>query len=289
MTRSLRYRPSLDELTTEKEDIAVPRGDRRSEAYRRRGSGSSIGHTGGPAGRRIRKLLEEQKVTGRIVQLVYDTYGPGALSEAWDEYLCLDSESGSVPPLELTAGSPFLEHFTSWLAHTWMPAMVPEKFKESIPSDEVPARTFLAQHPDLDPLLVEYLNACIQAPFSFFEVLRVDLGQRFTCRDLISGTKYMVFDPVIAALLRVHQILYARIVEVDGMPVIEAAAPWPLPEGLRPAILAFREVILEHPSAGARPAHARQCLLARERDLRSFYWGFIEEALREDSLRPRPS
>jgi hypothetical protein len=240
----------------------------------------------GATGRRIRKALEKQEVTGHIVQLVYDMYGRNAVSEAWDEYRCRHSEDDRVAPFEFSAESPFLEHFTSWLAHTWMPAMLPEKLKGSAVADEVPSQTFLSQHPDLDPLLAEYLKACVETPFSFFEVLQRHVGQQVACRDLMSGTRHVVFDRAASKLLRAHQILYARIVEVDGVPLIDAAAPWPIPKDMRPAVLALRELIMEHPSTAAGPTPARRSLAAHEQDLRSFYWGFIEEALKEDSLQP---
>lgn len=44
---------------------------------------------------------------------------------------------------------------------------------------------------------------------------------------------------------------------------------------------------MEHPSSKAGAAQARRCLVAHELDLRNFYWGFIEEALEEGSLRPQ--
>lgn len=86
--------------------------------------------------------------------------------------------------------------------------------------------------------------------------------------------------------VRAYQILYARIVEVGGVAVLDGAAPWPLPAELKAAILALRQEMLEQPFSGAVPAHARQRLLAHELELRSFYWGFIEQAFKEASLRP---
>lgn len=221
--------------------IAMARRNPRSGGSGGRGSSSRSaeakpagGDTAGAAGRRIRQLLEDQEVTGHIVQLVYDTCGPGALPDAWDEYRCRNSENDRVVPLEFTAESPFLGHFTSWLAHTWLPAMLSEKPKGSAVPDETPTQTFLAQHPDLDPLLAGYLQACIQTPFSFFEVLKRNAGRRFTCRDLFSGTRHVVFDGAASTLLRTHQILYARIIEADGASLIDAAAPWPLPRTYSP-------------------------------------------------------
>lgn len=280
--------------TLERGETTVPRGNPKSGPSGRRGTGPrpakakpSDGHASGSAGRRVWKLLNDQEVTGRIVRLVYDTYGLDGLSEAWDEYRCLDSENDRVAPLEFTAESPFFEHFTSWLAHSWKPGMLSEKLKGCASPDEVPTKTFLAQHPDLDPLLAEYLHACIETPFRFYEVLRRDVGRRLTCRDLISGKRHAVFDSAGSKLLRPHHILYARMVEVAGALLIDAIAPWPLPRVLHPAILALGELIMDHPPGGAEPAYARLCLLSHELDLRSFYWGSIEELLKKHSVPPQ--
>ncbi|HEX8755670.1 MAG TPA: hypothetical protein VF745_05000, partial [Steroidobacteraceae bacterium] len=98
----------------------------------------------------------------------------------------------------------------------------------------------------------------------------------------------LVLESTISAVLHECQILYARIVEVDGAPILDAGAPWPFcaedAEALKPAILALRRVILEHPG-GVEPAHARQRLLAHDADVRSFYWGAVEQALPGGSLR----
>lgn len=77
-----------------------------------------------------------------------------------------------------------------------------------------------------------------------------------------------------AMLFRTHQILYARIVEVDGVPIIDAAGPWALPEHMRDAILPLCGDVRERP-------------LARELEFRNFYWGFIRSASKESSLRPQ--
>lgn len=249
-------------------------------------AGQSSADPAESAGQRIRRILEEKDVTARLIQLVHDTYGPGALLTAWDEFRCCDTDNDRGTLLELTAESPFLPQFTSWLAHTWTP---PEKLSRKrrnvAVSQQVPAQVFLARHPDLDPLLVKYLRACIDTRFSFFEVLSCEPGRRFTCWDLICSGQHLVLESEVSTLLRVGQLLYARIVEVDGVPVMDAAAPWPLPEDLKPAILALRKVILERPS-GFEPMHARQRLLAHELDLRSFYWGFIEQGLWGDFVQP---
>jgi hypothetical protein len=257
------------------------RGDRSTEAQPLAGSiPESITQ-------RVRTLLEEQDIAARLIQFVHDAYGPCALDEAWEEFRCSDCEIEGEVLLKFTADSPFLEQFTSWLVHTWTPAKLPAKPKGLTSPDSVPTRIFLALHPDMDPLLARYLGASVATPFSFFEVLQCEMSRRFACRDLICGTQHVVIDGAAATLLRAHQILYARIVEIEGASVIDANAPWALPEDMKPAILALGDVIMESHSGSIEPAHARHSLLVHESDLRMFYWGFIEQALKEDSLRPQ--
>ena len=272
----------------------MARKSRRAEASGQRGGRSAAAQPFTPSipesvAQRIRTLLEEHDVTARLVQFVHDTYGPDALVEAWEDFRCSDGEIEGETLLEFTADSPFLEQFTSWLTHTWTPAKLSAKPKGLTIPDSAPTRIFLARHPDMDPLLAGYLGACVATPFSFFEILQCEVGRRFTCRDLVCDAQHVVIDGAVAALLRPHQILYARIVEPDGVSIVDAAAPWALPEHMKPAILALSEVILERPSGGVQAARARQSLVARELDLRTFYWGFIEEALKEDSLRAQVS
>lgn len=235
---------------------------------------------------RFRELLDEHEVLARIVQLVHQTYGLAALPEAWDEFRCCDTQNDKGTVLEFSSQCPFMEQFMSWLTHTWTPEALMETPKEVTVFDQVPAETFLARNPDLDPLLARYLNACIETPFSFFEVSSCEVGESFTCRDLICGGGSLVVESADSTLLDAGQILYARIVDVDGIPAMDAAAPWPLPgEDLKPAILALRDEILRRPG-GIKPAHARKRLLAHDMAVRSFYWGLIEQAVWDDVPRP---
>lgn len=234
--------------------------------------------------RRIMTLLNEQKVFARIIELVNDIFGPNALHEAWREFRCSKHGTDGERWSELAVDSPFLEQYASWLAHTWTPDEL-SRTPEGIVADHVPTRMFLARHPELDPLLARYLHACMETPFSFFEVLKCEGGRRFTCRNLIEGTRHTVFDGAMATALRPRQILYARIVAIDGMPIIDAAAPWALSEIMKAAILAQCKAVLADLSGHIDAAHARQRLLAHDRNLREFYWGFAEEALRGNLLR----
>ncbi len=160
---------------------------------------------GGPAEStewRIRSLLLAGEVTPLIVRLVGDTYGGGGLTEAWDEFRCCDTENDGGTPFEFTTESPFFEYFISWLAHNWTPTMMSGRPKEVTYSEQVPAQTFLDFHPELDPLLVKYIKACIDTPFSFFEVLSSELGHRLICRDLLSGGRQLVLESGVSADLR---------------------------------------------------------------------------------------
>lgn len=241
-------------------------------------------HSTSAGAQQFRDLLDEEDVIARIVRLVYETYGLGALPQAWDEFRCFDTENDKGTLLEFSSECPFMEQFMSWLTHTWTPECLWEIPRKITVFDQVPAQTFLALNPDLDPLLGKYLNACVASPFSFFEISSSEFGRGFTCCDLICGGQELVVESTASTLLHASQVLYARIVQVDGVAILDAAAPWPLPEDVKPAILALRDAIVRHPSS-ISPAHARQRLSAHELDVRSYYWGLMEQSLWDDSSR----
>lgn len=260
--------------------ISDRRGDGVSSATVKR----SIKRASEASGQRLRKFLEEQQVTARIVQFVYDRYGPGTLTEAWDEFCCSDPSSDIVTPLKDTGKSPSLKHFTSWLVYTWRPGKVCEGLTGAAGLDRVSAQTFLAERPGLDSLLAKYLGACIETPFSFFEIVNSEVGRKLACRDLISGIRHVVFDDAAAMLLCAHQVVYARIVVVKGTPIIDAVAPWSLPEDATDAILSLRKMILEGLSGPVERQCAWEQLPEHELDVRNFYWGFVKVAIKDGSL-----
>jgi hypothetical protein len=92
-----------------------------------------------------------------------------------------------------------------------------------------PTRLFLERRgARLDPLLVRYLEACLAAPFSFYEILRADPGHGFRARDVITAEECEVLERSASMGMQAGDILFGQLVPIDGIVLVEVCSPYPL-------------------------------------------------------------
>lgn len=145
----------------------------------------------------------------------HQVYGDGALEEAWLAFN-LWPEEDELEPLDPQLRE--ADAFTHWLFFTWAPDP-----KETVVTDEslhdvVPAQMFLSRHgAQLTPILLEYVQSCIDASWSFYRVERVEAGQRFTLRDLVIDSLHEVYAPYAANHLRDGDEVYGSLITVAGV------------------------------------------------------------------------
>lgn len=170
--------------------------------------------------RRIRRALDGLPNT--MLRFTVETFGPTALEEAWEEFV-LDTD---LEYSEFDPKTPHIQLFMPWFFHCWSP----EGEEIEGPAMTTPTRAFLeARGLRLDPLVRRYLEACLEAPFSFHEIVSSDPGRGFGARDIITGAEHQVFEQSASKSMTVGDILYGQLVNVAGFTMVEACAPCPIP------------------------------------------------------------
>lgn len=170
--------------------------------------------------RRIRRALDGFPIT--MFRFTVETFGSTAVEEAWEEFVMdTDLEHSEFDPT-----TPHIQLFMPWFFHCWSP----DGEEVEGPAMTTPTRAFLeARGSRLDPLVKRYLEACLEAPFSFHEIVRSDPGRGFGARDVITGAEHQVFEQSASKSMQVGDILYGQLVKVDGIAMVEACAPCPIP------------------------------------------------------------
>jgi hypothetical protein len=220
--------------------------------------GRSTGKTPTEAYDRLRRL--DGEATEHIVRLARHTYGKGGLAAAWPAFL-------NEPDARLVESHPEYEFFTRWFAYDWCP--------EDNPS---PAELLLDQHDDrVDPDIVRLVEKTLDSPYSFLQTMDVEPGVSFTARDILRKIDHHVTERSASLTLEPGSILYARIVEMDGIEFMMGSGMRVVPMSVMTNLLALRERILEEePSLGGTiPV---ELLLAFEDELRNFYLATVEAA-----------
>jgi hypothetical protein len=174
--------------------------------------------------RRIRRANED--LIPRMLRFVTQAYGEGAVEEAWDEFTLWDEDVQADEEYDWY-NSPHQSVFLPWLLHRWAPdpyddtVVVNEKL-HNVP----PTRAFLQHHArHLEPITQRYLEACLVAPFTFYEIVDVEPNHSFRARELICGREYSVLERSATQDMERGHILFGALVQVDGIVMLEACAP----------------------------------------------------------------
>ncbi len=225
------------------------------------------------AWRRVRRALDG--VPKLLFDFVAEVYGPEAIEQAWDEFTVWEGQ-----PFD--PESPLLALFMPWVYHGWEPdpreehTVVPEPLQ-----DRPPTRVFLERRGGrLEPLLERYLGACLEAPFSFHEILRCDMGRGFRMRDVLTGEEREVREVTASQSLSVGDVVYGQLVPIEGIVVLEACSPYALSLTDKVAIVGMREKI---EAAATKHPGARNGLRDWDIEIRELYMELIHRF-----LDPRP-
>jgi len=188
--------------------------------------------------RKLRGALEG--IGARMLRFIEQAYGPSALDEAWDEFVC-------EYDIEFHPESPVLQLFMPWFYHFWSPDVGTEVRDEAL-HGVAPTAAFLARHgAHLDPMLRRYLESCLLTPLSFFEVLKTVPGERLLLRDILTGAEHDVTERGASRSMQRGDILFGQLVCIDRLTMLEASSGFTISPREKAAIVDLR--------AGIRKTH----------------------------------
>ncbi len=206
---------------------------------------------------RIRRLDGESDVL--LMRFGKRRYGLDALEDAWEEFIQDDE-------ILFDESHPEADFFLRWFTLDWRP-----EGKEKI------SELFLRQKgSDLDHDLRRLIESTLKSPFSFFQVLDVAPGEGFTARDILRKLKYTVTEHLASAMVKPGNIMYARIVEMDGIYFMMGCAGAVMPSTFLDPILRLRSAIGKSvPGLGG--GITAQVLLDQEDFLQQTYFDLADE------------
>jgi hypothetical protein len=187
------------------------------------------------AWRRVRRVLEGYPTM--MLHFVGQVYGSDAIDEAWDEFTLWSSDEPHFDP-----ATPHVEVFLPWFYHQWTPDTPDTSIEDEALYGRSPTSLLLERRGGrLDPVLRRYLEACLDAPFSFHEVLRCDPGRALRTRDLFTGMEHEVLDRSASRTLRAGDTFFGQLVSSEGVTLIEACGPHAIPPREKLGLIDFRE------------------------------------------------
>jgi hypothetical protein len=201
----------------------------KSRAKNLRGCGEEPGSQA----RRIREAIDGYAVS--LVQLIGEVYERETVQQAWREFTVGGSD-------EFVEGDPHSELFFAWLFHRWSPALERgDKIGVETLNGVQPTRAFLARSsPRLKPLLRRYLEACVVTPLRFYEIHACAPGIGFKARDAMTGVDLDVRESLASTTLKDEDIVFAHMVPIEGIAMVDAISPLSFPPKFRALLLQLR-------------------------------------------------
>ncbi len=164
-----------------------------------------------------------------------ERYGPALLIEAWEDFN-LDDEIGDLPE-----DTPQMPVFMPWLFFDWLPDSRATDVRPQALDGLTLAQAYLGERGGrMDAAMADYLRACCEAPFSFYDVVSVRPGSGFVARDIFDGTEIDVSERSASAQMRAGDILFAKIARMQDLAMLEGLSPVCIPPGHREPILSLR-------------------------------------------------
>lgn len=184
--------------------------------------------------RRVRRAIAGSAV--KLLDYGRDRYGSSLLDEAWH----LFSLSEDAEPF--SPDTPHMPVFMPWLFFHWLPDERNTSVSPAALDGLTLAQAYLRDNARrADPLLVEYLQACCAAPFSFYDVVSVQPGKGVTVRDIFNGEEIDVSERTGSRQILTGDILFAKIACLKGIALFEALTPVTIPPDRRKPILSLRK------------------------------------------------
>lgn len=182
---------------------------------------------------RIRHVIEESPA--QLLAFAATHFGGDALLDAWNAFMLINDEP-------FTLDTPHLPIFMPWFFYDWRPE---PRINSTIQQDgRTVARAYLDKNGrQLDPLRVRYLEQCCVAPFSFYDVRSVRPGRGFLLRDIFTGEDIDVTEHAGSRQAQAGDILFAKVVRIDHLAMLEACSPVMFPPREKGAILDLRKHI----------------------------------------------
>jgi len=178
------------------------------------------------------------RVVGELLRHAAKTFDPEAIDEAAAEFLCWPDE-------EDAAEMDLADHetlFYPWFLFKWRIDPDDGECILAGPRGLSVVQSYLQTHGrKLDPVERESLEACANAPLSFFEVVELTPGHSVTLRDLLLDRDLRVHDKSASATLHQGGVVFGSVVETGGIALFDALSAIAFKPTARLGILSLRD------------------------------------------------
>ncbi len=172
--------------------------------------------------------------------------------------------------------------FGPWFLFQWEYDAGAAAYELSGPEEATVAELYLeAEGSRIDPLERSLIQAFNRKPFTFLEVLRVDLKQGMEVKDVLTGDVTEVLDREATRHVEAGDLIFGTAAQVNGIGMLIGAGITPIPPGRKPEIIALRAWLREEEEVSAL---ADEDLFNWQEEVRGLYFDLEESLLTPPQL-----
>ncbi len=225
---------------------------------------------------RLRTIHDE--LVHRLSDHARSEFGEESIKEAWDEFWLWDEESPELDP-----GSPINQLFGPFYLYNWYreeegdpPWTAPES--RTVANDYLRVRGS-----QLSELERRFIEASIQAPFSFHELIEVSPGDGFVLKDIFLGTSATVIEKMGSQAAQIGDLYFGKVVQVDHVAMLCGSGWVLLPPTSKNEVLELRKRIRSSLARESRELDSK-ALHQYDVDLRMYFLEMQEALLTPPTL-----
>jgi hypothetical protein len=216
---------------------------------------------------RLRLRGAEGRVVDTLMKFALETWGKPLVTHAWEDFWVYDDV-----PEDLPSTPEFDTMFMPWLVLGFVPDPQADEARDDWPTQPIGLEWLATQRAvsDLDRAFIE--TAC-RSPISALVVEHVTAQRSLDLKDVLTGKRFHVLEQSASQKLRPADLLFTRVVTLDGAGIMFGASPFIVPPRWHTHIIDWRERLFR------RRLMSRQDLEDFDIEIRELYFQIAAELL----------
>ena len=217
---------------------------------------------------RLRLRTAEGRVVEALLQFTAETWGQSLFLHAWEDFWNYDDV-----PEDFATTPEFDPMFVPWFVLGFVPDPASDDADVDWPTRPIGLEWLATTEPDVSDLERAYIETACRSPMSVLAVEEVTVGRSLDLKDVLTGTRFHVLEQGGSQTLRPADLIFTRVVTLDGVSLMFGAAPFVVPPRWHTYIIDWRERLMR------KRLMTRRDLAAFDAEIRDLYFEIAADLL----------
>lgn len=188
---------------------------------------------------RLRLRAAEGRVVDALLPFTIETWGQPLMLHAWEDFWNYEDV-----PEDLATTPEFDPMFVPWLVLGFVPDADADEADADWPTQPIGLEWLATTEPNVSDLERAYIETACRSPMSVLAVEEVTTGRSLDLKDVLTGSRFHVLEQGASQALRPADLIFTRIVTLEGVSLMFGAAPFIVPPRWHTHIIDWRERLM---------------------------------------------